>query len=185
MARLLPLSGFLMLSLLHAPSVAQAQARGELTLYSEIGFRGQTYTMNGPREFITIPFTVRSVRIAPAENWLLCDSARYDGHCNRVDRNVANISWVVRSGRPVTGAVTLPAPIPSGRQSLRGMAAEFFPAPANATGRVPSCTSGGADCTARLASRFCQSRGWNRAAYSRQQTVSKRVYLADVLCVRA
>ena len=167
-------------------SAAQSQSPGELTLYSEIGFRGQTYTMNGPRQFITIPFAVRSVRSAPGENWLLCEGVRYDGRCNRVDRNIANIGWVVRSGRPITGGpVTLPAPIPPQVNSLRGMAAEFFPAPSNANGRVRSCSTGGADCAAERATRFCLGRGWNRAAYNRQQTIGRHIYLADVLCVRA
>ena len=167
---------------------AQSQAPGELTLYSGIGFRGQTYTMNGPRQFITIPFTVRSVRVAPGERWILCSSGRYDGRCNGVSSNVANVAWTVRSGRPAAGATPVPlppAPIVSGGRSLRGMTAEFFLAPANAGGRIRACASGGADCAAQRAESFCQSQGWNHARYSRQQTVAGRIYLADVLCTRS
>jgi hypothetical protein len=68
------------------------------------------------------------------------------------------------------------------------MGAEFFPAPRNRNGsRVLSCRNGGstANCAARTADEFCRSAGWNGSAHETQQTEARRVYLADVLCVRS
>lgn len=70
---------------------------------------------------------------------------------------------------------------PAAGGSLRGMAAEFFPAPAERGGRVLSCVSGAAACAQDSARRFWGARGWPAVG---QETVGGRNYLADVLCTR-
>jgi hypothetical protein len=166
------------------PAGASAQRAGELTFYSQIAFRGQTYTVTGPRANAHVPFRVRSARVAPGEVWEICTRTQYRGDCIMVSENQVIAPWTVNSARP-SRATTLPAPVLPGReQSLRGMAAEFFPQPSQGNGRVQSCASGAAACAAQSADRFCQSRGWTAASYQRQETVSGRNYLADVLCTR-
>jgi hypothetical protein len=147
-----------------------------MTLYSEIGFRGKSFTVTGPRENLRVGFTVRSVRIAPGESWQVCTGSSYRGNCNTARENAGNIAWNVQSARPV-GTSTA-------GQSLRGMAAEFFPRPTDARGRVASCSSGTPACAAQAADRFCKTRGWTASSYERQETVAGRIYLADVLCTR-
>jgi hypothetical protein len=166
------------------PAGASAQQAGQLTFYSEIAFRGESYTVTGERAFASVPFRVRSARVAEGEAWEVCPLPLYQGNCNTVTESQGNVAWTVNSARP-SRATTLPAPIPSGGgQSLRGASAEFFPQPSDGNGRVISCTSGAAACTAQSADRFCQSRGWTASSYERQETVSGRNYLADVLCTR-
>ena len=77
-------------------------------------------------------------------------------------------------------------PLP-GRRSLRGMAAEFYPAPAQRGGRVLACPTGSAtaNCAAVSADRFCRSVGWNGARSQSLQSEGRRVYLADVLCANS
>lgn len=131
-----------------------------------------------------MPFKVFSARVARGEVWEICTSARYRGDCIKVSDNQPIAAWTVNSARP-SRATPLPAPVVPGReQSLRGMSAEFFTQPTDRNGRVQSCASGAAACTAESADRFCRSRGWTGAAYQRQETVSRRNYLADVLCTR-
>jgi hypothetical protein len=169
-----------------APVASSAQRPGEITFYSQIGFRGQSYTATGPREYARVPFKVRSARVAQGASWQVCPSTGYRGNCNTVRSSQANIAWTVNSVRPVATPVPLPQPVPPGHtgQSLRGMSAEFFPRPTAGSGRVLSCKSGAASCAAEAADRFCRSQGWTASSYERQETVSGRIYLADVLCTR-
>jgi hypothetical protein len=178
------LFGAALVTALVLPASASAQRAGEVTFYSGPAFSGQSYTVTGPREHVRVPFRVRSARVAPGETWEVCTADEYRGDCITVTQSQLLAAWTVNSVRP-SNVTTLPAPVtPGPAQSLRGMAAEFFPQPSDASGRVISCTSGAASCAAASADRFCQTRGWTAAAYQSQETVSGRNYLADVLCTR-
>lgn len=177
--------GGLVLLSLPIPGAGQQQRQGELTLYSEIAFRGLSFTITGPRENVRVPFRVRSASIAQGDSWQICPENRYRGRCNTVTDTQGNIAWTVRSARPLGGSGG-GGEVPGNQQSLRGMASEYFPQPSDWRGRVQSCPGGSATaaCAARSADRFCESRGWTASSYERQETVSGRVYLADVLCTR-
>ena len=178
------LSGLAHATVLVLPAGASAQRAGQITFYSGPGFRGESHTVTGPREYARVPFRVLSARVAPGEVWEICTSAQYRGDCIMVNESQAIAAWTVNSARP-SRATTLPAPVTPGRgQSLRGTTAEFFPQPSAGNGRAPSCASGAAACAAESADRFCESRGWTASSYQRQETVSGRNYLADVLCTR-
>jgi hypothetical protein len=161
---------------------AAAQRHGEVTFYSEIAFRGQSFTVTGPRENVRVPFTVRSAQIASGDSWEICTETRYRGRCNEVSDTQGNVAWTVRSARPAQGGGL----VPGNQQSLRGMASEYFPQPSDWRGRVLSCPEGNAtaSCAARNADRFCVSKNWTASSFERQETVRGRVYLADVLCTR-
>lgn len=188
MKQLRRIAGMALVALLVLPVGAAAQRAGELTLFSEIGFRGQAYTVTGTRSNIFLFFTVRSARLAPGDAWEVCPNIGFRGECNVIRENQGNVAWRVGSVRPAR-AVTLPEPIPPTGpgpigQSLRGMTAEFFPQPSTGGARVQSCSSGAAACASEEATRFCQSRGWTASSYERQETVAGRIYLADVLCTQ-
>ncbi|MGN6290039.1 MAG: beta/gamma crystallin-related protein, partial [Sphingopyxis terrae] len=59
--------------------------------------------------------------------------------------------------------------------------------PATADYRVLACQSGSATaaCAARTADPWCRAIGWNGSAREHMETLSGRIYLADVLCVRS
>jgi hypothetical protein len=71
--------------------------------------------------------------------------------------------------------------------SLRGMASEFFTHPASNGRRILACRRGNAssDCARDTAARFCRARGYGYIGNVAMQSVSGRVYLADVLCKRS
>jgi hypothetical protein len=172
------------------PVGAAAQRANQIILYSQIGFRGQSVTVSGTQTLVNVPFTVRSVRIAPREAWQVCALPAFQGSCNTLQENQANIVWRVNSVRPRTPAIT-PTPMPSPSPpsvgtgpSMRGMASEYFPQPTDRNGRVESCTQGTAACTRQSADRFCVSRGWTASAHELQETVNRRNFLADVLCTQ-
>jgi hypothetical protein len=173
------------------PTASAAQrpgpGSGEITFFSQIAFRGQTYTVTGPREVINIPWTVRSARLSGGGSWEICPRSGYRGKCNQVTDTQGNIAWTVASARPSRGGGGGGGggpPPPASGGSLRGMSAEFHPQPAERGVRVLSCNSGAAACASDAANRFCRARGWTASSYERQETVSGRVYLADVLCTR-
>lgn len=167
------------------PSAAQAQRRGEMTLFSGMNFTGARNSVTGPRQSMTIP-QVRSIRVAPGERWEICSRTAFRD-CIMVSEDIANIRRTVASARPWQAPTPPPPPGGGGGSagpSLRGMSAEFFRAPESRGQRVESCRQGTAACTAESADRFCRSRGWTGSSYERQETVRGRNFLADVLCTR-
>lgn len=99
-----------------APSVpAQAQQPGTVTLFSEPGFSGTRFTINGRRETVTIHFRVRSVQVPEGEEWQLCTQTNLR-NCTNIGESLRETSMIVRSAQPVSGATTSPgARRPSGR----------------------------------------------------------------------
>src|SRR6478735_2821683 len=110
------------------PSASTAQRANQLTLYSEIGFRGRSIIVTGTQTLVNVPFTVRSARIASSEAWQVCPLPAFQGSCNTFQENQGNVAWRVSSARPRTftpapAPVPLPEPVPPGgtAPSLRGM----------------------------------------------------------------
>lgn len=162
------------------------------TIYRDTNYSGPAVAVERANPDLRLGFSVRSIRIRSGA-WQLCSLRNYGGTCITViasTPDLGNRLGMLRrlgSMRPVASRPEPPVPPGSG-QSLRGMGAEFFPAPRNRNGgRVLSCRDGGstANCAARTADQFCRAAGWNGSAYQSQQTEGRRVYLADVLCVRS
>ena len=139
-----------------------------------------------------LAWPVNSVRV-PNGRWELCERTRYRGNCRTVDRDTPMLNNVLRgitvqSIRPVGGGGGgwNPNP-PANDQVARGNFAEFHTEPARGNNRILACQAGSAtaNCAARTADTYCRSIGWNGSAREHMETVSGRVYLADVLCVRS
>jgi hypothetical protein len=161
------------------------------TLYRDTNYAGPAVAVERAQPDPRLGFAVRSIRVRSGA-WQLCSVRNYAGTCITVTASTPDLGsrlGILRrvgSIRPI--AVRPPEPPVGSGQSLRGMGAEFFPAPRNRNGsRVLSCSNGGstANCAARTADQFCRTAGWNGSAYQSQQTEARRVYLADVLCVRS
>ncbi|MFC0590718.1 hypothetical protein ACFFF7_15000 [Novosphingobium aquiterrae] len=133
-----------------------------------------------------LAWTVNSIRIT-AGTWQLCPQTQYRGACRTITTSTPMIRPMaglpVQSIRPLgwmgPGA-------PGDNASLRGMAAEFYPAPARNGMRVLACTRGSATaaCSAATADNFCIAMGYRGSARQSMETVRQRVYLADTLCTR-
>lgn len=164
--------------------------QGEATIYRDQGYSGPAVYVNRPQPNLRLSWPVRSIRVTSG-TWELCARTEYRSPCIRVAANDPNLSGrlgrlsMMQSMRPLSVIPDRPGP-PAG-SSLRGMAAEFFPAPGRNGYRILSCANGGstANCAARTADEFCRSAGWNGSKSESQETVDRRVYLADVLCVRS
>lgn len=163
---------------------------GEATIYRDAGYSGPAVYVNKAQPDMGLNWPVRSIRIKSG-TWELCARANFRSPCIRVSADTPNLSGrlgrqsMMQSMRPVGGQIVQPHP-PAGA-SLRGMGAEFYPAPGRNGYRIPSCSSGNstANCAARTADQFCRSAGWNGSKSESQESINGRVYLADVLCVRS
>ncbi|MFL0670150.1 MAG: beta/gamma crystallin-related protein [Erythrobacter sp.] len=164
----------------------------EMTVYRDPGFNGPAVTVNRAQPNMGLAWRVKAVRVRSGQ-WELCSEPNFRGECWTIDRDNAMFGPAfrghnVQSIRPIGGSGGggggWGGNEPGRNPSLRGMAAQFYPAPAQNGYRVPACTSGNAtaNCAARTADQFCQSMGWRSAARQAMETVRRDIYLADVLC---
>lgn len=171
------------------PSFAQDRMAPNAQFFSGTNFTGRTLTVTGSQPIFRATWTPRSVRMGGGSSWEVCDQRNFRGNCTVLTGSSANLQAQlgvrgvssVRAAQP-DRPIPLPQPVPGG--SLRGMAAEFFPAPQARGGRIEACTreGGSAACISREATNFCRSVGYVSARNSAPQTVGGRIYLADVLC---
>jgi hypothetical protein len=165
---------------------------GEAIIYRDRNYSGPAVNVSRPQPNLGLAWTVGSIRVRSGR-WELCSGVNFGGRCATVDRDTPDLYRQigalnrVASMRAVPSPITPVPPAPGNGASLRGMAAEFFPAPARRGQRVPACQNGAAtaNCAARTADRFCKQEGWNGSKSEALQTVGRGVYLADVLCVRS
>jgi hypothetical protein len=192
----------LALAVAGAASIAVAQTdkmapigQAEATIYRDFDFQGPAVFVGEAKPNLGLSWPVRSIRVRTG-TWELCARTRYRPPCARVSadepdlRRVSRLLYAVQSMRPLnlSGPTQPVYPVdPPAGQSLRGMSGEYFPAPGGNDGRrLLSCPNGGstANCAARTADEFCRQRGYGGSASQTQETVNRRVYLADVLCTR-
>ena len=164
----------------------------EATIYRDAGYRGPAVFVGEEKPNLGLAWPVNSIRV-PNGRWELCEKTRYRGNCRTVDRDTPMLNNVLRgltiqSIRPVggDGGGWNPNP-PANDQVARGNFAEFHTQPAERNYRVLACARGSAtaSCAAQTADTWCRSIGWNGSAREHMETISGRVYLADVLCVRS
>ncbi|MBA3940048.1 MAG: hypothetical protein C0520_02430 [Sphingopyxis sp.] len=163
----------------------------EATIYRDAAYKGPAVFIGEEKPNLGLSWPVNSIRVASGR-WELCERTRFRGQCRTVDRDTPILNNVLRgltiqSIRPVgTGGGWNPNP-PANDQVARGNFAEFHTQPSERSARVLACARGSAtaNCAAQTADSWCRSIGWNGSAREHLETVSGRVYLADVLCVRS
>jgi hypothetical protein len=170
---------------------AQEQSSGELTLYGRGHFMGPRLVLDGPASGMSLPFTVKSVKIPEGQSWELCSGNTFSG-CKRFSTSNDAMAMTVRSARPAGKAVIVPGGTVSatGRferappsPSLRGLASEFFVAPEKKGNRI-EVSPGTPEGALAKATEYCRSVGWGGSVHGDLQTAGGRSYLVDVLCVR-
>ncbi|NJC33770.1 hypothetical protein GGR88_001244 [Sphingomonas jejuensis] len=180
--------------LLTGPAAAQDErfarppGQAEAIIYRDLGYRGPAVNVSEPQRNLGLSWSVSSIRVQSGE-WQLCDEVNFGGRCTTIDRSTPVLvpSRRLRSMRPLGEQGGGGGAVQPGRgTSLRGMAAEFFPAPQEGRYRVEACarSPANAGCAARTADTFCTARGWSGSAREAMETVGRRIYLADVLCTR-
>ncbi len=166
-------------------------ARPEAIIYRDAGYQGPAVNVSEAQPNLQLSWRVNAIRVR-AGRWQLCERTNYRGTCRTIDydRPVLGSSSrgiTVQSMRPIGGSGGSGGSgsnEPGRNPSLRGMAAQFYPAPARNGYRVLACPYGNpnANCAERSANDFCGAMGWRRSVRQAMETVRQRVYLADVLC---
>jgi hypothetical protein len=180
-----------------APAVAQDRMAPNAQLFSATNFMGRSLTVTRETPIIQATWQPRSIRMGGGSSWEVCEQRHFMGRCTVLTGSSANLTsqlGITRIGsiRPARAVPPTPGPGPGPNpgggngQSLRGMAAEFFPAPEMRGRRIDACNNqgGSAACITREAQNFCRSVGYVSARNSAAETVRGRIYLADVLCSR-
>ena len=189
-----------LIALLALPTVGNAQpgderlyrppsGEPEAIIYRDQNYAGPAVAIQRDEVDLGLAWQVRSIRINRGI-WQICTGRNFSGKCDTLTASVSNIARNYRgvvSMRPVYTGGPYPPTRPEPQQSLRGMGAEFFPAPRQNGQRILACPGGGstANCAARTADNFCRQTGWNGAKSEAMQTETRRVYLADVLCTNS
>ena len=181
-----------------APAMAQDRMAPNAQLFSATNFMGRSLTITRETPILQASWQPRSIRMGGGSSWEVCEQRHFMGRCTVLTGSSTNLTsqlGITRIGsirparsippNPGPGLGPLPGP-GGGGQSLRGMAAEFFPAPESRGRRIDACNTqgGSAACITREAENFCRSRGYVSARNSAAETVGGRIYLADVLCSR-
>lgn len=183
-----------------APAMAQDRMAPNAELFSAPNFMGRSTTVMRETPVLQTTWQPRSIRVGGGSSWEVCEQRNFMGRCVVVTGSSTNLSsqlGITRIGsiRPARVGPINPGPGPGPNpppgnggagQSLRGMAAEFFPAPQSRGRRIDACNNQGGSnaCITREAENFCRSVGYASARNSAAETVGGRIYLADVLCSR-
>lgn len=175
----------------------EAEERGiygnsaEATVYRDAGYNGPAVTVTRAEYNMGLAWKVQSVRVRSGK-WQLCEEPNFRGSCWTIDRDSPMFGSAfkgrpVQSARPIGGSGGSWGNEPGRNPSLRGMASEFYPAPARGGYRVLACPTGSAtsSCAQRSANEFCSAMRWRRSARQMMETVRGQVYLSDVLCTNA
>ena len=157
---------------------AEAQPDAAAALFGRSNFAGPELRLTGPTQHIDPPFVARSIRLPAGSAWELCSGSTYSG-CRRLDAPVTGGVFKVRSARPVAPVIASSASISN--ETLRGVASQFFVAPAHGSERV-ALPGNDPEAMRRGADDFCRSAGWQQSAHARLQIDSGTYYLVDVLC---
>jgi hypothetical protein len=106
-----------------APLLAQAPARapvpgahqtaGELVLFSETNFGGQSQTVSRDSPTVSTPFAIRSLSIKPGDRWQVCANRNYQAPCTTVTRPIADAGIIGVTGQ-VGSIRLLPDPSATG-----------------------------------------------------------------------
>lgn len=177
-----------------APALAQDRMAPNAQFFSGLNFTGRSLTVTRDMPIFQATWQPRSVRMGGGSSWEVCDQRNFRGRCRVLSGSSANLMSQMGLGgvasvrrANVSGPGPGPGPGPGGGgQSLKGMAAEFFPAPQAHGRRIEACNQegGAAACITRESDNFCRSMGYVRSRNGAAETVGGRIVLADVLCSR-
>ena len=188
------------LAVVISASAASAQS-GTATIYRDRNFSGPAVAVSQTNPNLRLNFAVNSIRLQGGP-WELCSQPNFRGNCLIVGQTTSDLGRTYNWGGQLQSMRRADNGWGGGaggggggsgpQQSLRGMASEFFPAPregrGNNSARVMACpgsNNASPICASQSADRFCRSVGWNGSARELMETVNRRAYLADVLCVRS
>jgi len=84
------------------PSVKAKTETSTLRLFKGQSFSGEFYDVDRARPSLQLEMMVGSIAVYPGEKWEVCDKPRFNGNCNIIDADMANMGTVaIQSVRPI------------------------------------------------------------------------------------
>src|SRR4051794_20824935 len=78
-----------------APAPRQSPARpGELVLYEQTNFNGDTYELDRDNSVINTDWNVRSIAIHEGDTWQICNKTRFKGDCITLTQSYPDASVI-------------------------------------------------------------------------------------------
>lgn len=72
---------------------------GELILYQEPNFNGDSYTVDRDNTFIHTDWNVRSIALYPGQKWQICNKPRWGGDCLTLTESLPDASTMGINGQ--------------------------------------------------------------------------------------
>jgi hypothetical protein len=82
-----------------APLPGAHETPGELVLFSEASFAGQSRTIGGDSPAVSTPFAIHSVSIHPGDRWQICANRNFQAPCTTVTRPIADAGVIGVTGQ--------------------------------------------------------------------------------------
>lgn len=73
--------------------------RGELTLYEQTNYNGDTWVVDGASTSVRTDWNIRSVSIHPGDRWQICARPRFRDPCIVLDRSVHDATLIGVEGQ--------------------------------------------------------------------------------------
>ena len=75
------------------------QVHGELILYKEANFNGETATIDNALTTVHTDWNIRSLRVFPGDRWQICARPRFRDPCIILTRNVPDATMIGIEGQ--------------------------------------------------------------------------------------
>ena len=85
---------------------------GEMMLYQETNYNGDSYTVDGPSSTVRTDWNIRSLTIHPGDRWQICARSRFRDPCIILDRSVHDASLIGVDGQIGSARLADDIPIP-------------------------------------------------------------------------
>ena len=82
-----------------APVPGAHDRQGELVLYGNASFGGQSQSVTRDSPTVNVPFAIRSLGIKPGDRWQICANANFRPPCTTVTRPIPDAAIIGVTGR--------------------------------------------------------------------------------------
>ncbi len=82
-----------------ADKKASPARQGELILYRDANYNGDTYMVDRDNTFVHTDWNVRSIALYPGEKWQICNKPRFQGDCLTLTDSLPDASTMGINGQ--------------------------------------------------------------------------------------
>ena len=95
-----------------ATRAAPHTVHGEMMLYQDTNYNGDSYAVDGPSSTVRTDWNIRSLTIHPGDRWQICARSRFRDPCIVLDRSVHDATLIGVEGQIGSARMVDDIPIP-------------------------------------------------------------------------